>query len=147
LASFGVKGQLLKWIENFLTNRQQVVLNGQLSHIASVIRGVQQGSVLAIGPLLFIMFNNDLPSVVSSSIFMIADNPNFFKVIRSHDDNMALQNDLNALYAWSTTWQLKFNILKCQLLHLGPCHHHGSYFLNETQIEQLVNIRTWESII
>jgi len=67
---------------------------------------------------------------------MFADDIKIFKVIRSHDDYIALQNDLNALYTWSTTWQLKFNILKCQNLHLGPCHHHGPYFLNETQIEQ-----------
>jgi len=93
----------LKWIENFLTNRQQqVVLNGQLSHVAPVISGVPQGYVL--GPLLFIMFINDLSSVVSSSIFMFADDAKIFKVIRSHDDYMTLQNDLNALYTWPTTW-------------------------------------------
>jgi len=51
LASFGVQGQLLKWIEKFLTNRQQqAILNGQLSHTAFVINGVPQGSIL--GPLL-----------------------------------------------------------------------------------------------
>jgi len=42
---------------------------------------------------------------------------------------------LNALHAWFTTWQLKFNILKCKLFHLGPHHSYGSYFLNGTEIE------------
>jgi len=131
VVSLGVQGQLLKWIEIFLINRlQQVVMNGQLSHIAPVISGVPQGSIL--GPLLFIMSINDLPSVVSSLIFMSVDDAKIFNVIRSHDDYIALQNDLKALYIWSTTWHLKFNISKCQLLHLGPCHHHGPYFLNHT---------------
>jgi len=43
------------------------------------------------------MFINDLPSVVSSLIFMFADDAKIFKVIRSHDDYKTLQNDLNAL--------------------------------------------------
>jgi len=46
-------------------------------------------------------------------------------------------NDLNALHAWSTTWQLKFNILKCKLFHLGPYHSYGPYFLNGTEIERI----------
>jgi len=74
LATFGIQGELQKWIENFLTDRQQqVVLNGYLSHTTPVISGVPQGSVL--GPLLFI---NDLPSTVSSSIFMFADDAKIF---------------------------------------------------------------------
>ena len=44
---------------------------------------------------------------------------------------------MNALHAWSTTWQLKFNILKCKLFHLGPYHSYGSYFLNGTEIERI----------
>jgi len=135
LATFGVQGKLLKWIENFLTNRQQqVVLNGCLSHTAPVISGVPQGSVL--GPLLFIMFINDLPSAVSSSIFMFADDAKLFRVIKCKDDYVALQNDLDALHTWSTIWQLKFNILKCKLFHLGPHHHYGSYFLNGIEIDK-----------
>ena len=58
-------------------------------------------------------------------------------MIRTEEDYTALQNDLNALHAWSTTWQLKFNILKCKLFHLGPYHSYGSYFLNGTEIERI----------
>jgi len=58
-------------------------------------------------------------------------------VIRTEEDYTALQNDLNALHAWSTTWQLKFNILKCKLFHLGPYHSYGSYFSNGTEIERI----------
>ena len=81
LATFGVQGKLLKWIENFLTNRlQRVVIYGCLSHTAPVISGVSQGSVL--GPLLFIMF---------------AD-AKIFWVIKCKDKYVALQKDLDALH-------------------------------------------------
>jgi len=65
-----------------------VIVIGQLSHIAPVISGVPQVSILH--PLLFIIFINDLPSVVSSLIFMFADDDKNFKVIRSHVDYIAL---------------------------------------------------------
>jgi len=134
LASFGIQGNILKWIENFLSDRkQQVVLNGHVSRSTSVISGVPQGSVL--GPLLFNMFINDLPSVVSSSIFMFADDTKIFRIIKSSDDHKALQSDLDALHAWSVVWQLSFNISKCKLLHFGPNHDFGPYFLNDVLIE------------
>ena len=88
----------------------QVVLNGHVSHSTSVISGVPQGSIL--GRLLFIMWINDLPSVVSSSIFMFADDAKIFRVIKSKDDHVAFQSDLDSLHTWSVTWQLKFNVLK-----------------------------------
>ena len=67
---------------------------------------------------------------------MFADDVKIFRIIRSPDDYIALQKDLDALYVWSSTWQLQFNILKCKFLHLGSCHDFGSYFLNGTQIDQ-----------
>jgi len=92
------------WIKDFLSNKQhKVVLNGCASHSIPVTSGVPQGSVL--GPVLFTMFVNDIPSTVSSSVFMFADDTKIFRAIRSSD---TLQNDLNLLYDWSLTWQLSF---------------------------------------
>ena len=65
----------------------------------AVTSGVPQGSVL--GPVLFTMFVNDIPSIVSSPVYMFADATKIFHVIRNSDDYKALQDDLNALCEWS----------------------------------------------
>ena len=77
LSSVGLQRNILKWIKSFLTNRtQQVVLNGRKSSTVPVTSGVPQGSVL--GPLLFSIFINDFPSIVSSPTFMFADDTKIF---------------------------------------------------------------------
>ena len=136
LSSFGVHGKVLHWIKDFLRNRtQQVILNGQKSSSIPVTSGVPQGSVL--GPLLFTMFVNDIPSVVLSPTFMFADDTKIFHFIRNRDDHATLQNDLNLLYDWSVRWQLKFNISKCKHVHFGPVHQFGSYYLNGIEIDSV----------
>jgi len=96
LTSFGIHGNVLKWIESFSTNRvQQVVLNSHKSSTIPVTSGVPQGSVL--GPLLFTMLENEIPSIVSSPVLMFADDTKIFRVIRNSKDYTALQRDLNIL--------------------------------------------------
>ena len=136
LTSFGINSKILQWIKDFLWNRtQQVVLNGQKSSTTSVTSGVPQGSVL--GPVLFTLFVNDIPSMVSSPTFMFADDTKIFRCVKSGDDHGALQNDLNLLYEWSVRWQLKFNILKCKHIHFGPVHDYGPYYLNGVIIDSV----------
>ena len=72
IEKLGISGNLLKWIKDFLTDRQQrVLINGISSEWSEVSSGVPQGSVL--GPLLFILYVNDLPSEVSSFCKLFAD--------------------------------------------------------------------------
>ena len=112
------------WIESFLSNRKQrVVLNGHQSCSIPVTSGMPQGSVL--GPLLFTMLVNEIPSIVSSPVLMLADDMKIFRVIRNKDDYIMFQNDLDILHRWSQQWQLKFNVSKCKHRHFGPAHHHG----------------------
>ena len=127
---------MLQWIKDFLKDRtQEAVFNGKKSNSIPVTSGVPQGSVL--GPILFTMFVNDLPSVVSSPVYMFADDTKIFCVVRTSEDYSVLQHDLDLLYEWSIHWQLKFNILKCKHMHLGLMHRYGPYYLDGTVIDNI----------
>ena len=133
LAAYGIRGKLLDWIKSFLTNRQQkVVLNGASSEWSRVYSGVPQGSVL--GPLLFNIYVNDIPSVVNSKTLMFADDTKIFRRIQSQSYFLQFQQDISNLLAWSVKWQLKFNFSKCFIFHLGPDHFYGDYYLDGVQI-------------
>ena len=117
--------------------RQQVVFNGDKSCFILVTSGVPQGSVL--GPLLFTVFVNEIPLIVSSPFLMFADDTKIFRVIRNGQDYTALQNDLDVLHRWSQQWQLKFNVSKCKHLYFGPAHHNGPYYLNGILIDTVTS--------
>ena len=86
LLYFVIDGPLLKWFESYLSARKQrVVINGSYSSWSEVKSGVIQGSIL--GPVLFLMFGNDMPAVLrSSNVAMFADDSKCFKAIRSFSD-------------------------------------------------------------
>jgi len=133
LEAYGICGKLLDWIKTYLTNRhQKVVLNGASSEWSRVYSGVPQGSVL--GPLLFNIYVNDIPSIVDSQTLMFADDTKIFRKIQSKSDFLQFQQDINNLFSWSAKWQLKFNVSKCFIFHLGPNHSYGNYFLDGDQI-------------
>ena len=118
LSALGVRGNLSLWLSNFLSNRfQRVVLNGHLSSWAQVVSGVPQGSVL--GPLLFILYVNDIPDLIKCNVRMFADDTKIYSVIRSFDDHLRLQSDVNQLLEWSHLWLLRFNIAKCKFMRIG----------------------------
>ena len=80
LKAYGVEDPVLNWISSFLSERvQQVVTNGEKSSWSKVISGIPQGSVL--GPLLFVIFINDLPNFVKSDTYLFADNTKIYNII------------------------------------------------------------------
>ncbi len=91
IEGYGIHTSIVNWIRDFLTDRlQQVTVCGEKSSWKNVTSGISQGSVL--GPLLFVIYINDLPDVVSSYIF--ADDTKIFRIIKGEDDERILQNDL-----------------------------------------------------
>ena len=117
LEHYGVRGNNLKWIQSFLSNRtQKVVLNGKQSETIPVTSGVPQGTVL--GHLLFLVYINDLPDKVrSSTARLFADDCLLYRNVKTPQDVASLQEDLNALQAWEKDWQMAFNPSKCQTIH------------------------------
>ena len=114
----GVVGSLWRWFREYLSNRyQNMCINGSNSPMLPVISGVPQGSIL--GPLLFLLYINDLPSsIVHSETFLFADDTKYLRPISSSNDHFLLQSDLDLLSKWSTEWKLTFNETKC-----SPTHH------------------------
>ena len=105
----GISGSLLKLFENYLLNRKQrVVLNGTYSDYSIIESGVPQGSVL--GPLLFLIYINDLEINIKSNIKFFADDTMLFSIVKdpviSAND---LNHDLNIIRQWAHQWKLEFN--------------------------------------
>ena len=130
----GIGGRLLGWLKDFLANREQrVVVNGTKSSSARVTSGVPQGSVL--GPVLFLLFINDLPNGISNFIKMFADDTKLFSEPK-HADDHSLQNDLDVLQDWSEKWLMSFHPEKCKVLKIGRQKSSVQYNINNVILEE-----------
>ena len=109
LQSYGIQSKLLVLLENYLFNRKQrVVLNGVTSTWKPIKSGVPQGSVL--GPLLFLIFINDLPDNLICNPKLFADDVSLNAVMYDNDICIKhLKDDLNRLHEWSVKWKMLFN--------------------------------------
>ncbi|EFA09338.1 hypothetical protein TcasGA2_TC001664 [Tribolium castaneum] len=113
LQHYGIGGNLLQWIDSFLSYRFFTVKIGNASSMPMSVRsGVPQGSVL--GPLLFITYCADLSRVITSPWSSYADDIKIYS-----GDSLALSHDINAIYSWSRTWLMPLNFDKCVVLHIG----------------------------
>ena len=91
-----------------------MVVDGETSDAAAVKSGVPQGSVL--GPLLFLIYINDLAEHTLSTVRLFADDCVMYRQIANVRDCRVLQEDLNQLHEWEERWQLKFNKAKCNIM-------------------------------
>ena len=94
-----------------------MVVNGKLSSWSL------QGSIL--GPILFVIFINDLPDLIRSTVKIFADDTKVFRALHDPEDYSYIQDDLDRLVEWSQLWQLHFKEFKCNVLHIGNfniCH-------------------------
>ena len=134
--ALGIIDEISDWIEDWLTNRKQrVVINGEVSEWADVTSGVPQGSVL--GPLLFLIYINDIDVGLTSRIAKFADDTKLGTNAINPTDIEALRKDLNKLGEWSERWQMPFNCGKCKVMHIGEKNPQASYSLLGNDIQSV----------
>ena len=115
LSSYGIQNETYSWINSWLTRRKQrVIVNGSASAWTPVKSGVPQGTVL--GPLMFLIYINDIGDRVSSNLWLFADDCILYRTVTSLEDSKQLQCDLDSISEWSRLWQMNFNIRKCTVL-------------------------------
>ena len=140
MSKYGITNQILNWVEAFLSHRKQrVVIRGTASEDCEVTSGVPQGSVL--GPILFLIYINDLPLEVVSPLSLFADDSKIFTRIISDKNNKGKQNvnlngkevlqrDLNNIKTWAEKWKMEFNVDKCKIMHLGRLNPGNTYTMD-----------------
>ena len=133
LDAYGIKSTLLLWIKDFLNGHlQQVVLNGLASRTFTVSSGVSQGLVL--GPLLFLLYVNDIPEQIECNISMFADDTKIYTAVKDIADSQRLQADLDSLAQWAKDWSLRFNVKKCKHMSIGPQSAINSYTITDANV-------------
>jgi len=119
LYAIGIRGALLKWFEDYLTGRlQAVVIQGRKSTYGRVCSGVPQGSVL--GPLLFLVYINDIVTDIKSVIKLFADDTSLYLSLNDVNARTQILNaDLTKIALWAEKWKVNFNNLKTDLMTLS----------------------------
>ena len=119
---YGIRSNTLQWIYSFLHDRKQLVLlEGVKSSTATVDSEVPQGTVL--GPLLFLVYINDLPENLHSSAKLFADDCLLYREVNTTSDTNKLQEDLDMLQKWESKWQMAFNADNCFVIRAGTKHN------------------------
>jgi hypothetical protein len=142
LEFYGINRDIIGWIASWLGGRSQtVVIDGHRSTEAPVLSGVPQGSVL--GPLLFIIFINDIVESCSGSIRLFADDALLYRPVSTQSQAQELQKDLDGLSEWSNHWQMEFNAKKCEVIHFSrsTTSSCASYHLNGTVLDQVTTVK------
>ena len=138
----GASGNLLK-LQNYLSNRKQrVVLNGFSSDYSSIDSGVLQGSVL--GPLLFLIYINNLEKNIKSNVICFAGDIMLFSVVNNPAISAnELNHDLKVISQWAYQWKMNFNpdLNKQATELLFSCKknipNHPSLFFNESVVPKV----------
>ena len=126
LDKLGIRDNLLLWIESFLSDRhQRVKVNGSYSSWTYVSSGVPQGSVL--GPLLFVAYINDLPSLLATNCKLFADDAKLYGRVDTLSGQEKLQKDLDTCWNWAEQWNMIFHPDKCKIIHFGKSNEKHLY--------------------
>ena len=130
LTKYGVHSSLVEWIKNYLIGRTfRVRVKDDFSDSFSVLSGVPQGSVL--GPLLFVIYINDLCGVCEN-MYLFADDAKLFRRISVVGDTQGLQSDIYRMQQWFKRWQMTVNPSKCCFLRFGNGHFAVDYQMQDS---------------
>ena len=140
LKSFGITGNLLSWFSDYLHNRcQRVVINGKQSDLVFISAGVPQGSIL--GPLLFLIYINDIVNDINCTIKLFADDTSLYVEVDSPGLTANLINDnLSKIHEWSKKWLVNFNPTKTVTMTVSKKLHkpiHPSLLMNNTSLTEV----------
>jgi hypothetical protein len=137
LRAHGVRGDVLRWIKNWLSGRRQrVVLNGKKSSWNDVLSGVPQGSVL--GPILFLIFINDLDmeTPMVEIVRKFADDTKVGNGAKTMKEREDMQEALDKLSSWADRWGMEFNVSKCKVMHVGHNNEKHAYTMKGQQLTE-----------
>ena len=145
LKFYHIENQVVHWIEKWFTVRKQrVLLDGESSDHVPVSSGVPQGMML--GPLMFLIYINDITEDISSQLRLFADDCLLYLSIKSDQDSILLQEDLDTLSLWEKVWQMWFNLSKCTVMRCTKSHNPTivNYSLHGFTLSAKANIRILE---
>ena len=141
LRCMGIRGKLLSWLIHYLQDRyQRVVIKGQMSAWGKLKAGVPQGSVL--GPLLFLIYINDIVNVVQNNIRLFADDTALFITVDNPEEAaQSMNNDLNKIQEWADKWLVSFNAQKTKAITVSNRNtiDHPPLYFNNILIEEVQN--------
>ena len=128
-----------------------MLVDGESSNKSHVISGVPQGTVL--GPLLFLVYINDLPANIHSSVRLFADDCILYREIKNAKDTELLQHDVNKLCQWESDWQMGFNKSKCFTMRVShkakpnpPSYQMGDHTLEQVNHHPYLGIELSSSM-
>ena len=116
---------------------QRVCLEGSYSSWTRVWSGVPQGSVL--GPVLFLIFINDIDTAVSSYVLKFADDTKLYRVVDCQQEGQKLQKDLDGVCEWAEDWKMMFNTEKCKVIHYGKSSINFKYRMHGKLLEDVTS--------
>ena len=142
LQAAGIGGKLLSWFSDYLSGRsQKVVIPGGSSDFCSINAGVPQGSIL--GPLLFLVYINDIVNNIDSGINLFADDTSLSMVVNNPNITGAiLQKDIDTINDWAVKWLVKFNPSKSESLIVSRKRNkpgHPNLFMSNIEIPSVQN--------
>ena len=128
---------IISWIEQWLNDRRQrVVVDGEVSSWKPVLSGVPQGSEL--GPILFLIYINDLEEAVTGNILKFADDTKLFRKTKKIGVKQKIQDDIDKLVSLSEKWQMLLHFGKCKCLHTWPGNTGMNYEMGGTILSKTV---------